>query len=127
VRGEWLLLCATDGQIAKFLRGKEPPRIDTLLQRLEREQAFSEGVLSDLKHKHWNLMCAYTHTGGLHVQRWNTEHAIEPSYETSEVDAVLFFAEIIASLSVLGFATVVDDEALAVKVLEQVKHRSHDV
>ena len=126
VRGEWLALCATDQQVEKFLRGKEPRKIDILLQRLEREPAFSEGVLSDLKRKHWKALCAYAHTGGLHVQRWNTEEAIEPSYDPAEVDAVLFFTEVIASLSVFGFATVVDDDALALSVLEQVKHRSHE-
>lgn len=71
-------------------------------------------------------MCAYTHTGGLHVHRWNTEHAIESSYDLSEVDTVLFFAEIIASVSVLGFATIVNDEALAQCVLEHVRSRSHE-
>jgi hypothetical protein len=123
VRGQWLALCATESQVEKFLRGKEPPKFDLLLQRLEREPAFSEGLLSDLKRKHWKAMCAYTHTGGLHVQRWNTEHAIEPSYDPAEVQAVLFFAEIVASLSVLGFAAIVNDESLALSVLEQVRQR----
>jgi len=34
-------------------------------------------------------MCAYTHTGGLHVQRWNSETAVEPVYAPEEVEEVL--------------------------------------
>ena len=57
-------------------------------------------------------------------RRWNTADAIEPAYDAKEVEGVLYFAEIIASLSVLGFATLASDDALAARVLEQVKKRS---
>ena len=69
-------------------------------------------------------MCAYTHTGGLHVQRWITADSIEPTYDPDEIREVLFFAEIIASLAVIGFATLADDEVLAQSVLEQIKLRT---
>jgi hypothetical protein len=67
-------------------------------------------------------MCAYTHTGGLHVQRWNTSQAIEPSYDPQEIESVLFFAEIVAALSVLGFADIVDDDALAERILKESRY-----
>jgi hypothetical protein len=124
VRGEWLALCADDHQVRRFLEGGEPPKLDELLRALEQTPAFDERVLSSLKRQHWSAMCAYTHTGGLHVQRWNTTQAIEATYDPGEIESVLYFAEIIASLSVIGFATVVSDEALAQAVLDQVKLRS---
>lgn len=40
VRGEWLGLCATDAAVKKFLRGKEPLKIDVLLEALEKTPAF---------------------------------------------------------------------------------------
>jgi hypothetical protein len=124
VRGEWLALCATDASLQSFLAGQEPPKIDNLLADLERTPAFSESVLSAIKAKSWRAMCDYTHTGGRHVQRWNTADAIEASYEDGEIREVLSFAEAIGSLSVIGLATLADDSELALRVLERVKQRA---
>lgn len=85
--------------------------------------SFNEKVLSQIKQKTWKSMCAYTHTGGLHVQRWNTEDGIEANYEREEVLEVLQFAEIIASLAVVGVAGLAVDEELAVRVLEAFKRQ----
>jgi len=66
-------------------------------------------------------MCAYTHIDGLHVQRWNTAEAVEPAYEPEEVAEVLAFAEIIASLSVIGVVNLAQDEELANSVFQRFK------
>lgn len=126
VRGEWLALCATDTEVRKFLKGKEPAKIDTLLEALEATPTFQEQALSRIKKRTWKSMCAYTHTGGLHVQRWNTADAIEPNYSVEELLEALRFADIIASLSVLGVVTFMDDEVLAQKVLDRFKTRMMD-
>jgi hypothetical protein len=124
VRGEWLALCADEQQVERFLDGKEPPKIGNLLEALERTPGFTEQSLSQLKRSHWDAMCAYTHTGGLHVQRWNTAEAIEPAYDPSEVDEVLFLAEVVGSLAVLGVATLGQDESLCELVLDKFKSRA---
>jgi hypothetical protein len=76
IRGEWLARCATDAEVAKFISGEEPPSPRLLIERLEQTPAFAEKVLSRIKGNSWDAMCAYTHTGGLHVQRWNTAEAL---------------------------------------------------
>ena len=106
VRGMWLVLCASETQVGQFLNGEERPNFGVLLGQPELTPGFSENVLSVLKKRHWAAMCAYTHTGGLHVQRWNTEEAVEPNYDAEEVKQVLFFAELIGSLAVLGIAEI---------------------
>ncbi|MDP3261078.1 MAG: hypothetical protein Q8M34_10940 [Thermodesulfovibrionales bacterium] len=123
VRGEWLSQCASDSLVEAFLQGKEPPKIDCLLAELEMLDTFKERVLSQIKQKTWKSMCAYTHTGGLHVQRWNTEDGIEANYSRDEVLEVLKFAEIIASLAVVGVAHLAADDELAVRILEAFKRR----
>lgn len=123
IRGEWLARCATDAKIRQFLKGGDPPKIDCLLGDLENTPAFKERALTHIKKRTWKAMCGYTHTGGLHVQRWNTAEAIEPNYSLEELLEVLRFAEIIASLSVLGMATLMNDEVLAQKVLDGFKRR----
>jgi len=124
VRGEWLALCASDTAIEDFLAGQEPPRIDQLLTDLAGTPAFEESVLANVKAKSWRAMCDFTHTGGRHVQRWNSADAIESSYDDAEIREVLSFAAVIGALSVLGLATLAGDEELALRVLEKVKQRA---
>ena len=121
VRGMWLALCASDEQVTHFWAGGEPPKMDALLLQLERDPGFSEEVFSGIKRAHWRTLCAFTHAGGLQVQRWNSETSIEPTYAPTEVAQVLFFAELIGSLAVIGVAQVAHDDELAQRVLVQVK------
>ena len=127
VRGEWLSLCATDAGVEDFLRGKEPPSFGQLLKAIEETPGFQEQVLSQIKKKSWDAMCDYTHTGGLHVQRWMTADGIEPNYSRGEVLEVLKFADIIASLSVLGALTLAGDEHMAQTVLNGFKARTEEI
>ena len=83
IRGEWLSQCASDSVVEAFLQGKEPPKIDCLLAELEMLGSFKQNVLSQIKQKTWKSMCAYTHTGGLLVQRWNTGGS-PPFFDHSE-------------------------------------------
>ena len=123
VRGEWLASCASASEVKQFLKGKEPPSFGVLLQRLEQTDAFKDQVLSKIKKRSWKAMCAYTHTGGLHVQRWNTPTGIEPNYTEKEIREVLSSAETIGALAVIGVAGLAKDVETAEKVLERFKQR----
>ena len=123
VRGEWLALCATATQVGEFLNGREPPRIDELLEALTRMDAFNEGRLSLIKKRNWKALCGYTHTGGIHVQRWNTSDGIEANYSSDELLEGLRFADIVATLSVLGVLSLADDAGTSEKLLERFKVR----
>lgn len=124
VRGEWLAQCASDGLIEAFIRGKEPPKIGCMLEQLEMLETFNEKVLSRIKQKSWNAMCAYTHTGGLHVQRWNSADGIEANYAIDEILEVLSFAEIIASIAIVGVAGLAANDELALRALNSLKRRT---
>ncbi|HCM68695.1 MAG TPA: hypothetical protein DIS62_06950 [Candidatus Kerfeldbacteria bacterium] len=123
VRGTWLALCANDIQIEKFISDPkwEPPKIDELLCTIEQTPGFSEKILSQIKSQSWHSMCAYTHTGGLHIQRWNTSDGIEPNYSPDEVEEVLSFSEIISALSVIGLAQLAANDEIAALVLAKIE------
>lgn len=123
VRGEWLSLCASDLIVEAFLRGKEPPRINCLLSELELIESFQDGVLSQVKQQSWKAMCGFTHTGGYHVQRWNTMDGIEVNYSRNEILEVLGLAETIGSLSVVAIARIADDNELAIRTLKGYKRQ----
>lgn len=124
VRGQWLAHCASDAEIEKYIQGWEPPRIDELLTAVEQTPGFSEKVLSRVKAQGWKTMCAFTHTGSLHVQRWNTCDGIEPNYTPDEVLEALAFAEAMGALAVLGIAELRHDAELAERILKKVKERA---
>lgn len=69
----------------------------------------------------WRAMCAYTHThtGGLHVQCWNTQEGIEANYSEDELLELVKISHYFATLSVTGVAKLVDDSYLASQILEQ--------
>ena len=124
VRGEWSNRCATDLQLDEFAKGEEPPKIRLLLEQVEQLPTFAAGTLSSVKKAHWESMCAYTHSGGLHIQRWQTESAVEPNYSAQEVNEVLLFAAVIVSLSAIAVASIANDEKTANRILEQFKLRA---
>ncbi|MFA9273634.1 MAG: hypothetical protein ACEQSE_02055 [Candidatus Aquirickettsiella gammari] len=123
VRGEWIALCATDEEINAFSNGIEPPKLGCLLEALEKTEAFSEKILSQIRKKSWSDMCAYTHTGGLHIQRWGNGNCIEPNYSVDEIKEVLSFTEIIGTLTVIGIAVLANNEPIANEILSKFRDR----
>ncbi len=124
IRGLWLAYCATDQQLDRFAKGAEPPKFGELLANIESAPAFNQNLLSQIKAHSWSSMCAYTHTGSLQVQRWNTPDAIEPNYSDAEIAEVEKFANACALLSASGIASLVNDETLPKKILEKAQEYS---
>lgn len=99
LRGLWLKHCATDTQVRGFFDGEEPPK--AMVAEIEQAPAFSDRVLSRVKKETWGTMCAFTHTGGLHLQRWQSEDGIEPKFSDIEIEECLNFAELFAAMAAL--------------------------
>lgn len=99
LRGLWLKYCATDIQVREFFDGGEPPK--TMVAEIEGTPAFSGRVLSQIKKETWGTMCAFTHTGGLHLQRWQSEDGIEPKFSDVELEECLNFAELFSAMAAL--------------------------
>ena len=101
IRGAWLTHCATDDQVESFSTGWRPPEIGRLVESLENNVGYDGKVFSVIKASSWSSMCEYTHTGGLQIQRWQTESSVEPKYSTDEIAEVLRFTNIFASLAAI--------------------------
>lgn len=123
VRGEWLAHCATEAQVEAFLGGEEPPKLKGLLCALEQREDFGNGHLSAVKQSYWNAMCGYTHTGGIHVQRWNTDEGIHPAYDPAELLEVLRFAEGVSTLAAMGILSVANDVEGRERLLSRYRSR----
>ncbi|MBC7621864.1 MAG: hypothetical protein H7232_00590 [Aeromicrobium sp.] len=121
LRGLWLKHCATEGQVEDFIKGGEPPK--TMVAEIEATPAFAEGALSRIKKTHWSAMCAFTHTGGLHLQRWQTPDAVEPNFDVGELEECLNMAELFGAMSTLELVQMSKAENNGSSVLELVKTR----
>lgn len=123
VRGEWMSLCASDSQVDSFAHGKEPPPIKEMITALEATPTFSHMILGKIKANSWSVMCDYSHTGGLHIQRWGTGDIIEPGYSDDEIRVALAMAETFGALAVVGVAYLANSENIAAAVWEKVQER----
>ena len=110
LRGSWIAQCATDEQVEKFSGTWEPPRVDEMIEALEKRPGYDNKRISSLKSLAWKSMNAYTHTGGLQIQRWQTESSVEPHYELSEIEEVLRFSNLFAALAAIELVGVSGSE-----------------
>ena len=65
-----------------------------------------------MKHRDWATMCDFTHTGGQQVRRFHTDFHLEPNYRPKDVLKVLQTAELIAMMSVVSFALLIDNRPM---------------
>ncbi|MGH7239016.1 MAG: DUF6988 family protein [Candidatus Saccharimonadales bacterium] len=101
LRGLWLKYCATDIQVKEFIAGGEPP--NTVIAEIEAIPGFQEKILSRIKKDVWKTMCAYTHTGGLHLLQWQTPGGVEPNFDADDLEECLNCAELFGAMSALEF------------------------
>lgn len=121
VRGAWLHQCATDEDLKHFESDKLDRTFASLLEDMERLEAFSSGVLSAVKKSSWDALCGFTHTGFHQVVRRNKESSIEPNYEEAELLEVLNFADGIGIMAAVEIAHLASDDYLATALLEKAK------
>lgn len=60
-----------------------------------------------------------THTGNLHIQKWNRSNFIEPNYNQKEIEEVLQSADIIGAYATLAIVklsnqTLIEDKVLTI-------------
>jgi hypothetical protein len=121
LRGLWLKYCATDAQVTGFFGGDEPPK--SMVAEIEATPAFTGKVLSRIKKESWRTMCGFTHTGGMHLQRWQSEDAIEPKFEAAELEECLNFAELFGAMAALELTQLDKSGDSGAAVLELMKKR----
>lgn len=117
VRGRWLAECASDRQLSRISAGKCPPEIGVLIAAAESETPAEEQLLSRSKSANWKALCDFTHTGGRHLQRYQSAEGIEAKYTVDEIQEALAFADAMALLSALGIATLTLHMGLADRLL----------
>ncbi|MER2512103.1 MAG: hypothetical protein ABTQ25_06740 [Nitrosomonas ureae] len=121
LRGLWLSVCSTDTQACKIMEGEKFPEYFEIIKQIEEIPEFNEVLFfSSIKKESWKILCDYTHTGGLHMQRWNRDNAIEPKYTGQEIEEALGFAEFFGAMAVLGIAQLSTLDSVEIAVTDQI-------
>lgn len=120
IRGVWHAHCATEARCRKTFNGIKLPDIGVMLSAIENLPGFEEKNLARFHAGSWKTMCAFTHTGGLQIQRWITREAIEQNYTEEEVDEILRCANIYALKSAIGVAGLAGREDIVNRILQKI-------
>lgn len=113
VRGVWYHRCATDTQVSLFIGGEQPPRINVLIEEIERLEAFDEKLLSSTKRQIWPNLNDFTHGGATQVKARCTVDEITQNYREEHIANLLIASANWSLLAGVALAAAVGTEALA--------------
>lgn len=113
VRGVWYHRCATDAQVASFIGGEQPPKIDVLIEEIEKLEAFDEKRLSEAKRQLWPNLNDFTHGGTTQVKARYTADEITPNYRVEHIANLLTASASLSLLAGVALAAAVGTESLA--------------
>ncbi|MBY0265521.1 MAG: hypothetical protein K2W84_03855 [Burkholderiales bacterium] len=116
LRGVWYGFCATDKDIASFLKDKEPPKVDILIRDIESKGAFRDGALRRIKSDVWRNLCGFTHGGSIQVKARNTQSDIAQSYKPKHIAGLMTSSVALSQLGCLGISAMINSEPHAKKV-----------
>lgn len=119
VRGAWFHSCASVEHIEAFLKGADPPRLDKLIEDLEKIEAFGCGSLGDLKRTAYRNFCDFTHGGAIQVKARNSRDEIISNYIPNDVINILEASTILSFHAAVAIATVADDATLTNLLLKK--------
>lgn len=119
VRGAWYHFCASEIQVNKFLKGNDPPPINTLITELEAKGGFDAGSLSCMKSQIWNNLNDFTHGGATQVKARNTRNGVTQSYKPEHLVGLVTSSSALALLAAVGIAAVIDNDALAASLHDE--------
>jgi hypothetical protein len=113
VRGVWYYHCAKDAQVSSFIEGKQPPKIDVLIQEIEKLETFDEKRLSDMKRQIWTNLNDFTHGGITQVKARCTVDEVLPRYKEEHIANLLTASASLSLLAEVALAAAVGSEGLA--------------
>lgn len=88
VRGFWLLKCASDEQVHKFLNGK-CPNFPGLLAAIPKDAESGGAWIHATSEKNLIAFHDLTHGGSEHIKRRIRDGSVEPSYPEHELDSLI--------------------------------------
>ena len=113
VRGVWYHRCASEAQVSSFIRGEQPPRINVLIDEIEKLEAFDEKQLSSTKRQLWANLNDFTHGGTTQVKARCTVDEITQNYNEEHIANMLTASAGLSLAAAVALAAAMGTDALA--------------
>lgn len=117
VRGLWFNRCASEAEIDGFIKGTEPPRINKLIEAIEKTPGFMHGELMHKKTSVWRALNDYTHGGVTQVKARNSGNQIIQNYSEEHLLWLLNFSSYLGLLAGIEISGVANNSGIAGKLL----------
>jgi len=119
VRGVWVHHCASEKQIADFLKGKGPAGVGKLIEELEKHKEFSCGTLGVLKKSIYNNLNDFTHGGAIQVKARNSTNEVVSNYLPEHVIGILEASTTLSGYAAIAIAKAAEDATLVNTLVEK--------
>lgn len=116
VRGVWYHRCATDADISSFIDGEQPPKINVLIEEIEKLEASDEKLLSATKSQIWLNLNDFTHGGTTQVKARCTVDEITQNYKEEHIANLLTASASLSLVAGVALAIAVDSDVLALQL-----------
>lgn len=126
VRGFWLLECATDEQIQKFIADNSDQKTWHMIKDLETKGSFEPDTLSSINARNSRRLNAMNHVGGPLLVRCISERGIELNFDDDEKVECLDNASTLAILAAHGIAQAAVNGKAAQAILKLQSDEFHD-
>lgn len=99
VRGLFYYHCASEEELERYLDGGEPPKIKSMISRIEEIPGFQSGSLGNVHARIWGAMNEFTHGGSIQVYRRFTDNELIPNFSPEQIAEFLKSARVMALLA----------------------------
>ncbi|KPK53142.1 MAG: hypothetical protein AMS22_07890 [Thiotrichales bacterium SG8_50] len=117
IRGVWYQRVATDEQLQAFIGDNEPPRINAMLNDIERIPDFSNKALSSFKEQVWSVLCGFTHGGYSQVSWRLTAEEITVDFEEAHLVSLIETSCALSLQSYVALSVLADSGELATALM----------
>ncbi len=124
VRGKWLLHCATEGDLQKFLKKDDIQRpLRKLVSEIQEQDKHVGQMVEEIRAKHMATFSSFVHTGSWQILSRNTEQTIEPNYDERHITSLVILADVLALFAGLETANLARNSELAKEFQEKMATR----
>ena len=121
VRGLFYYHCASEEELERYLDGGEPPKIKSMISRIQETPGFQSGSLGNVHARIWGAMNEFTHGGSIQVYRRFTGHELISNFSPEQIAEFLKSARVMALLASSHVAAVSGALEISGRLLDEYK------
>jgi hypothetical protein len=120
IRGTWISRCANGEQIKNIFDGNNPPKIEKLIEDIDKTLSATSNTLNEFKSRFWGEICDYTHGGSNQITNvLATPGVIQQTVDPVVVEGHLALSSAVALLTSLELAMLANNQDMVNLLLQK--------